>query len=192
MMVFYGKFKVMTHSDKAIKLLDIYIKCLNQVKKSFWSISGFDKNFKIFYINGRHDRLYIILALYSLTRWGRVTHIYVSKLTIIASDNGLSPGWHQTIIWTNNGELLTRPLGTKCREILIGNQTFSLKMHLKLSSAKWQAFYLAHNVLNGICPWLFVRTLACSAMETFRNLHFHSIVVERSLIYFGLILSIHL
>ena len=27
-----------------------------------------------------------------LTHWGRVTHICVSKLTIIGSDNGLSPG----------------------------------------------------------------------------------------------------
>ena len=33
-----------------------------------------------------------------LTYWGRMTHICVSKLTIIGSDNGLSPGWHQAII----------------------------------------------------------------------------------------------
>ena len=30
---------------------------------------------------------------YWLTHWGRVTHIYVGKLTIIGSDNGLSPEW---------------------------------------------------------------------------------------------------
>ena len=36
-----------------------------------------------------------------LTHWGRVTHISVSKLTFIGSDNGLSPDWHQVIIWTN-------------------------------------------------------------------------------------------
>ena len=35
-----------------------------------------------------------------LTHWGRVTHICVGKLTIIASDNGLSPGRRQAIIWT--------------------------------------------------------------------------------------------
>ena len=28
-----------------------------------------------------------------LTHWGRVTHICVSKLIVIGSDNGLSPGW---------------------------------------------------------------------------------------------------
>ena len=40
------------------------------------------------------------------THWGRVTHICVSKLTIIGSDNGLSPGRRQAIIWTNAGILL--------------------------------------------------------------------------------------
>ena len=38
-----------------------------------------------------------------LTPWGRVTHICVSKLNIIGSDNGLSPGRRQAIIWTNAG-----------------------------------------------------------------------------------------
>ena len=39
--------------------------------------------------------------MYYLTHWGRVTHICVSKLTIIGSDNGLSPDRRQAIIWTN-------------------------------------------------------------------------------------------
>ena len=34
----------------------------------------------------------------TLTQWGRVTHKCVSKITIIGSDNGLSPGWRQAII----------------------------------------------------------------------------------------------
>ena len=38
-----------------------------------------------------------------LTHWGRVMHICVSKLTIIDSENGLSPGRRQAIIWTNAG-----------------------------------------------------------------------------------------
>ena len=33
-----------------------------------------------------------------LTHWGRVTHTCVNKLTIIGSDNGLSPGRRQAII----------------------------------------------------------------------------------------------
>ena len=44
-----------------------------------------------------------------LTHWDRVTYICVSKLTIIGSDNGLSPGQHQVIIWTNAGILLMDP-----------------------------------------------------------------------------------
>ena len=33
----------------------------------------------------------------------RVTQLCVSKLTIIGSDNGLSPGRRQAIIWTSAG-----------------------------------------------------------------------------------------
>ena len=47
-----------------------------------------------------------------LTQWGRVTDICIGKLTIIASDNGLSPEPRQAIIWTNAGILLIGPLGT--------------------------------------------------------------------------------
>ena len=89
-----------------------------------------------------------IVKAYS-THWGRATHICVGKLTIIGSDNGLSPGWRQAIIWTNDGILLIRPLGINFSGILIGNQTFSLKkMHLKMSSAKWCPFYLGLSVLS--------------------------------------------
>ena len=48
-------------------------------------------------------RIYVSLGLNELTHWGRVTHICVSKLTIIGSDNGLSPGRRQTVIWTIAG-----------------------------------------------------------------------------------------
>ena len=71
---------------------------------------------------------------HSLTHWGRLTHICVSKLTIIGSDNGLLPERHQAIIWTNAGILLNGPLGTNFSEILIEILTFSFtKMHLKMS-----------------------------------------------------------
>ena len=51
-----------------------------------------------------------------LTHWCRVTHIFVSKLTIIGSDNDLSPGRRQAIIWTNDGILLIRTLLTNFSE----------------------------------------------------------------------------
>ena len=60
----------------------------------------------------------IILGLNVLTHWGRVTHICVGKLTIIGSDNGLSPGRRQAIIWTNPWILLIRTPGTNFSEIL--------------------------------------------------------------------------
>ena len=66
-------------------------------------------------------------AVYSLTHWGRVTHICVGKLTIIGSDNGLSPERCQAIIWTNAGILLIRPLGKNLSEILIAIFIFSFK-----------------------------------------------------------------
>ena len=85
-----------------------------------------------------------------LTHWGRVTHICVGNLTIIGSDNGLSPGRHQAITWTNIGILLIGPLGTNFSEMLIEIHTFSFKeFHLKMLSGKWQPFCLGLNVLNG-------------------------------------------
>ena len=79
---------------------------------------------------------WVILAN-DLTHWGRVTHICVGNLTITGSDNGLSPGRRQTIIWTNAGILSIGPLGTNFSEISIGIQTFPFrKMHFIMSSAK--------------------------------------------------------
>ena len=78
----------------------------------------------------------IIHIRYSLTHWGRVTHLCVGKLTIIGSDNGF--------IWTNAGILFIGPLGTNFNEILIGIQTLSFKkIHFKMSSAKWRPFVSA-------------------------------------------------
>ena len=75
----------------------------------------------------------IFITVCLLTHWGWVTHICLDNITIIGSDNGLSPGLHQAIIWTNAGILLIRPLVTNFSKILIGNQTFSFKkIHLKM------------------------------------------------------------
>ena len=61
----------------------------------------------------------------TLTHWGRVTHVYDSKLTIIGSHNGLSPGRRQAIIWTNAGILLIWTFGTNFSEISSESYTFS-------------------------------------------------------------------
>ena len=101
-----------------------------------------------------------------LTHWGRVTHICVSKLTIIGWDNGLSPDRHQAIIWTNAGTLLMRTLGTNFSEILIESHSFSFKkMHKKMSSGKWRPSCLGLDVLKGLVPHTCMTT-KCWPMQT--------------------------
>ena len=73
----------------------------------------------------------------------------VSNLTIIVSDNDLSLGGGQAIIWTNVGILSIRNFGEKCSEILGKIQTFSFtEMHLKMSSVKSRPFRLGPNMLK--------------------------------------------
>ena len=77
----------------------------------------------------------------TLTHWGRVTHICVSKLTTIGSNNGLSPGRCQAIIWTNGAILFS--------DILFEIHTYSLKNALEMSSGNWRPFCLRLKVLSG-------------------------------------------
>ena len=68
----------------------------------------------------------------ALTHWCRVSHICVSKLTIIGLDNGLSPGRHQAIICTNAGIVLVRTVGMNCSAILSEIHIFQFrKIYLK-------------------------------------------------------------
>ena len=99
-------------------------------------------------LQGRQNTPKNLLSEVPLTHWGRVMHICIGNLTIIGSDNGLSPGRRQAIIWNNAGLLLIKHLGTNVSEIWIGIQTYSLKkIHLNMSSAKWRPFCLGLNVL---------------------------------------------
>ena len=82
-----------------------------------------------------------------------MTHICISDLTSIGSDNGLSPGRHQAIIRTNAGILLIKPLGTNFIEFFVEILIFSFKkMRLKVSSAKKRPFCLGLNELTNF-PW---------------------------------------
>ena len=108
-------------------------------------------------------QIYVTISSHNeLTHWGRVTHICVSKVTIIGPDNGLSPGRRQAIIWTNAGLLSIRPLETNFSEIFIKIHIFSFnKIHLKMSVWKMASIlsrpqwvkactvYCYSHVLNG-------------------------------------------
>ena len=87
--------------------------------------------------------------LVGLTHWVRVTHICVGELTIIVSDNSLSPERRQAIIWTSAWILLIGPYGTNFSEISIEILIFSFtQMSLKVSPAKWRPFCPGLNELN--------------------------------------------
>ena len=127
---------------------DSFLECLQETKtdKEVWDLHGSyslcRKNYHL--ISNSYGRM-----LLPLTHWGRVTHICVSKLTIIDSDNGLLSHRRQAIIWTNARILLIGPLRTNFSEILIEFRTFSFnKMRLKVSSVKWRPFCLGLNVLS--------------------------------------------
>ena len=84
-----------------------------------------------------------------LTHWGRVTHICVGKLAITSSDNGLSPGRSEAIIWINAAILLIGPLWTNFSKIVIEIHIFPFKkMHFKMSSG-----YLRPCFAASMCLW---------------------------------------
>ena len=121
-----------------------------------------------------------------------MTHICVGKFTIIGSDNGLSPGRRQAIIWTNAGILLIEPLGTNFSEILIGIQIFSFaKMRLKMSSAKWRLLCPGLNVLilesplqmSWMCCYVFIDFLIwrCEIIKQLKCIGLHYIFLQNVL-----------
>ena len=92
-----------------------------------------------------------------LTNCGRVTHICVSK---------------QTIILTNAGILLIGILGTNFSEIWIEiHAVLFEKMYLKMSSGKWRPFCLGLNVLIRALGW---GCMSVIASRINGNCHFYS------------------
>ena len=76
---------------------------------------------------------------------------------IIGSDNGLSPIQRQAIIQDNAVLLSVDILGTFSFDILIKSQILSwIKMHMRVSSAKWPQFFLGLIVLGSQIFCLFL------------------------------------
>ena len=77
------------------------------------------------------------------------------------SNNGMSPGRHQAIIWAKDEILLIWPLGTNFSEMLIEIHTFPFtKVFVKISSAKkWRPFCLT-------VKWYFLLHECCWGLST--------------------------
>ena len=100
--------------------------------------------------------------------WRRVTHICISKIITIVSDNGLSPVWRQAIMWTNAGILLIGPLGINFSDILIEIHIFSFeKIHLKMSYAKANQWHYMVVMVTQIAGEKTVCSPVCSPMSSF-------------------------
>ena len=113
--------------------LNQYWPLISEVQRSTYFWEQFNSQCPSYY-SLNHTLKIIILKLLShlpdaneLTHWGRVTHICVSKLTSIGSDNGLSPGRRQAIIWTNARIFSIGPLGTNFSENLIEIHIFFIQ-----------------------------------------------------------------
>ena len=92
--------------------------------------------------------LTLVARKFIKTEWRTYASI---KDNSIDSNNGLSPGLCQAIIWTNAGIFLIGLWGTNFSEILVEIYSFSFKkMHLKMSSGKLRPFSLGLNVLTKI------------------------------------------
>ena len=112
--------KLFYNVDELLFTMEVEMNIGWEMNHKSWQLFRTDK----FYC--RHDCVMHVLSfiVLQLTHWGRATHICVSKvIIIIGSDNGLSPGRHQAIIWTSAGLLLFRRKGTIFSEILIEIRT---------------------------------------------------------------------
>ena len=75
-------------------------------------------SFLFYYVNLPKGELLVNLRVSTLIDWGPVTRICISNLTIIGSDNSLSPGRRHAIIWTDAGILLIGPSKADFNEII--------------------------------------------------------------------------
>ena len=105
--------------------------------------------FSLFWRYGTSEELSACCALSCslLTHWCWMTHICISKIIIIGSDNGLSPSHYLNQCWN----IVNWNIGNKLQWNCNRNQyIFIPEMHLKMSFVKWLPTYLSLNVLNGL------------------------------------------
>ena len=110
----------------------------------------------------------------ALTHWGRVPHICVSKLTIIGSDNGLSPGRRQAIIWTNAEILWIGPLGTSLNEILIEIHIFHSRKCVWKYRLRNGGHFVSASMCSPLISWNHLKRLGNIDQLQFPNIGFYS------------------
>ena len=104
----------------------------------------------VWHTHTQHTHKYIYIYTYIfwdqvgllLTHWGRVTHMCVSNLSSIGSDNGLSPGRRQAIIWTNAKLLSVGTLRTYFKELQ------SKYSNLNWGKCTWNVVYEMASILS--------------------------------------------
>ena len=104
--------------------------------------------------------LWLLFLGVGLTHWSRVTHICVSDLTLIGSDNGLSLGRRQAIIWTNVGILLIGTLRNKLQWNFNRNSDISIQENAFESVVCEMAAFLSRPQCVNSIPAL-VQVMAC-------------------------------
>ena len=94
---------------------------------------------------GTRDYICLIIYFYELSFNSlRPSDVCVGSLTIIGSDNGLSPGRRQAIFWINAVILFIGPLGTNFNEILITSVIWELAA--VFSRPQWVKYQLCFGV----------------------------------------------
>ena len=84
------------------------------------------------------------------TYWGRLVHICVSDLTIIGSDNGLSPGRRHVINRTNTIILLIEPFGIHFSDIKIYENAFENVICKMASLWSWPQHYMLASINENV------------------------------------------
>ena len=103
MLTHWGRDKMDAISQMTFSSAFSWMKMFEFLSKCQWNLflgEWKQNNNKKIYASTYHAPFQVLYFMgVLLTHWGPVTQLYVSKLTSIASDNGLSPGRRQATIW---------------------------------------------------------------------------------------------
>ena len=123
-------FRLCSRSVNIVVLVQFWLSEISQLRGTWASLESLNTWMELpkIWHTSESDQNAVIVCWFSyflrnfdLTHSDRVTHVCFSKLIMIGSDNGLSPGRRQAILWTNAGILLIGPVGINFSEIFNRN-----------------------------------------------------------------------